>query len=317
MNLPIDVLDLVCERLDALSLLKLSNTCKQLSAVCRQDIFWKELCLNDFPWFFWQGSCERTLLVYLKDGRKPVEPTEPIHKPSVHNLDWRLGPVYDGDLGVPCLGCRKKGKNPYHPLPDNWFQAYISIISGRYTGYLQVLNSLQDRHMSAFNALVNVDFKNRRYVVCYDARVISIYRQKRPINLLENPDLIAESFPLIERTMFRRIPLDLLDWDPRELNYRWLFNQPTQNGRPLIEQWQEVEIQWRMVPSNPWSWWRGHVGDVFAIPDQRLIELTPGNEHQTPNQSMLTEDIGNIQITHEQFDPASPWFSTFVSTDGS
>lgn len=127
-----------------------------------------------------------------------------------------------------------------------------------------------------------------------------------------------EILPVSSRTRFRRIPLELLPFDPRESNYRWLFDVPLgPDQRPNLVINQEVEIQWRLVYSNPWSWWRGTIAALYINP-QSLSTIAsvvePG--YTSPNVPIATADLNMIKILHPQFPHDSAWRATYVSPDG-
>lgn len=231
-QLPMVPMDCIFNMLDAKSLAKCQRLNMKLSQYATDELIWKEHCLNDWPWFFWNGTCERTLSTYvaaprlprrdrtpvspislthyvispyndehlrvrtptsstfsdgnaqvsptldtssLSDRHAPISPTtpQPLGLPTIGNLDKRYGPVCHLDLGVECKACQKQGQNPYFPLPKSWRNAYSLIASGRYTGMLQVLNSLQNRQMSAFTALATFDAKTKEFLLCYDANAIA------------------------------------------------------------------------------------------------------------------------------------------------
>ena len=93
----------------------------------------------------------------------------------------------------------------------------------------------------------------------------------------KHASLIDEQIPLTDRHRFRRIPEELLDWDPRELNTRELFDTALRNGKPSFKKGEEVEVQWKFRQNGEWAWWRGYIeyvkgGGYGAPPVEGLID---------------------------------------------
>jgi hypothetical protein len=307
------------------SLLNLQRTCKRLRLLINDELIWKRRCLLDFPWFFWTGECEWTLSLYIGGPRMIQQEMELIETPpTVATLnDSRYGPVCDNDLGFKCPGdCRAIRKNPYHPLPQSYQQSYQLIFSGQYTGYLQVLNSLTNREMSAFFALATFNHKNNTFALCYHEGVIARYRRGQSINLKaasqgmagNNPHWVDEEISLDARVRFRRIPASLLEMDPRELYTRDLFNFPvTNDGRPLLLPMEEVEVQWRTEPTHGFAWWRGFVLSCFLEPG--IIAETE-SVVTIPNEPFDDTSEEGILVLFPHYPENSPWRVVVVSIFG-
>jgi hypothetical protein len=324
-TLPTLVLSDILEYLPAADLFALRKSCKRFKKLVENEDLWKTRCLIDFPWFFWTGSCESTISVYIGGPRPPSRnSTQTDTLPTLETLkDPQFGPAFDGDMGYRCPDdCRQIRKNPYHPLPDSFLKAYVLIYYGAYTGYLQVLCSLTNREMSAFYALATYNRHDGTFALCYEESVIARYRRGNQITLKKATQLdpgvhdewIDEVLPVASRVRFRRIPSLLLDADPRELHARDLFNMPvTKDGRPLLRPMDEVEVQWRTEPIHGYPWWRGYVLSSYLPPgyiDETESEITLPNE---PINEILSE---GILIIFPHYPEDSPWRAVEASIFG-
>jgi hypothetical protein len=321
-NLDSLALDEIISYLPGESLLQLKRTCSLFKKFIDDERIWKRVCLLEFPWFFWTGSCESTLAIYVNGPRRLQEPMEFITDlPTIEKLkDCRYGPVCDGDLGFQCSNdCRAVKQNPYHPLPPSFQKAFELIYSGRYTGYLQVLNSLNNREMSVFFALATYQRKTNKFALCYHEGVIARYRRGQVIRLSfetwgSNPNWVDEEISVQDRVRFRRIPASLLEMDPRELYTRDLFNFPvTRDGRPLLRQGDMVEVQWRTQPTHGYAWWRGCVQACYLAPG--MIADTESTI-TLPNEPFDDVTDEGILVTFPHYPENSPWRAVVVSLFG-
>jgi hypothetical protein len=233
----------ILEFLPGPDLARVSSACRWLRVLGHRDHLWKSLCLLDWPWFFYERTCELTLLPFIRERlrmRSSISPKVNGSAPPSRSMeeiletgvaasteeDFSYTPVLDGDFGYMCLEKHCRKDNPYHPvlrlqsgISSGYRRAYYQIATGQYTGILQVLNSLIDRQMSAYMALATFDCKKLVFYVSYQLPALSDYRQGRTILL--HPDspqtssLIDEIITFSEaRKRLRRIPTDLIDSDP-------------------------------------------------------------------------------------------------------
>jgi hypothetical protein len=241
--LPQECLGRIIEFMDPVALKSTSQTNRTLLEYCKKEQLWKRHCLSDFPFFFWDGQCEHiqsTVLAHLDErfelnydelkkedylDRMPdLELLAKCYRPSTPPVQPTASPTSPRATNISgCIYPHRRMKNPYHPLPDNYYQAYWLIYNGRYTGYVQVLNSLQDRELSAFVALTAFDSAIEKLVVTYDEKLISRYRRGEMIRLSHDQMVDFELFGLHERHRIRRVLEDVLDWAPQELYTRELF----------------------------------------------------------------------------------------------
>jgi hypothetical protein len=315
LDLPDLVRRQIADLLTAKSLARLSMTCKTLRETCLDESLWKRHCLDDFSWFFWTGSCERSLASLVNAPRLFKQCDGPLGPYSLNALnDHRYGAVCDGDFGVSCpsSSCKVVARQSFNPLPRLYREAYVAIASGEWIGMLQVLNSMSDRQCSAFTALVQYNFKTLAFDICYNRDLIILYQNNKKISITQNID---ETVRTSDRHHFRRIPFNILNLDPRCQDFSLLYTTPLANdGRLLLKPGQEIEVQWRQDYTCAWSWWRGHVTRMHvkrAYPEYSSQGPPPlmGNEAIHGDQDL-------IEVVHYNYPPASGWRKTFISLDG-
>ena len=212
-------------------------------------------------------------------------------------------PVCEGDLGARCRYHHGITDHEKHPLLSSkefkYRNAYLSILNGKWSGILQVLNSLANREMSAFNALATFDKKKRAFHLCYHPSILARYRRGEHILLNDKSDnhfvnIIDETISISERYRFRRLPEELISFDARELYARQLFDLETEDGKLDFAPGDEVEIQWRFNSRHAWAWWRGIVSDLRTD----------------------DEDGEGILVVFPHYPPSCPWYAVVVSTLG-
>ncbi|TPX66505.1 hypothetical protein SpCBS45565_g04419 [Spizellomyces sp. 'palustris'] len=294
---PFPLLLLILEYLPAPSLALLSQTSHFFYRLASSQTYWKRLCLTDWPWFFYDGTCEHSIpLLGVPD---PVQCV-------VEGKERK-----SGDEHV-CTFPHKVLAHAQFFLPNDYKEAYRLIAGGRYSGCLQVLGSLVDRQMSAFVGIVTYDKRSQEFCISYNPLIISQWRRGRKIRLLDRPmeeteefshlpEFVDERIPISERHRFRRIPEDLLEWDSRELNFREFFTTLRPDGRPGFEVGDEVEIQWRFGTREQWAWWRGYVSRISASGD---------------GEDGMEEEEG-ITVAFPHYPTHSPWYSVVVGVHGS
>ncbi|KAJ3071903.1 hypothetical protein HK102_006349, partial [Quaeritorhiza haematococci] len=62
LDLPRIPLYRIAQYLSAKELSTLSLVCRTLYDLCTDELLWEDHCLNDWPYFFWDGKCERVAL---------------------------------------------------------------------------------------------------------------------------------------------------------------------------------------------------------------------------------------------------------------
>ncbi|KAJ3299974.1 hypothetical protein HK104_005467 [Borealophlyctis nickersoniae] len=292
--------------LSAISLAKWGATCSLLRNFATDERVWKEHALTDWPWFFWTGSCERTLSALIPSPSPSSKWKSTLESRPDDLRD--LGALRDGDLGETCLANHQPFRNPYHPLPKSYRTAYALIAGGKYVGLLNVLSSLRDRQMSAFTAVAQYDPPSRQFLLAYRPEATGRYRLGKYVDLRgEYSDLVDERLPVSQRHRFRRIPEDLLDWDTRELYARELFGTALENGRPSFLPGEEVEVQWKFRLSGEWAWWRGIVGSVRGGGWAGDNDDDDGGDDQVPF---------GILVVFPHYPPGSIWDSVVASCNG-
>jgi hypothetical protein len=108
--------------LDAKDLLKLMRACKMLNEVASYDLIWKEKCFMDFPWFFFNGTCEKTLIPCVNRSLRRQSPKkfqsfdDILIDAATKSVSLDGIPVCEGDLGATCRDRHTIRDNPYHPL---------------------------------------------------------------------------------------------------------------------------------------------------------------------------------------------------------
>ncbi|KAI9094007.1 hypothetical protein DFS34DRAFT_629519 [Phlyctochytrium arcticum] len=70
LSLPPPLLLTLLESLPPSTLLSLASTCRTLHTWCTSQSHWKQLCLNDWPWVFYDGRCERGMAVWESWARE-------------------------------------------------------------------------------------------------------------------------------------------------------------------------------------------------------------------------------------------------------
>ncbi|KAI9004770.1 hypothetical protein BC832DRAFT_558187 [Gaertneriomyces semiglobifer] len=341
LELPHIPLHIIIWNLPAPALAQLSATCKTLRELCTHERFWKRLCLKDWPWFFWTGTCE-----YWDGAVDGLEAADV--RPNWDGL-------HEDEVGrhrtKKCLGVHVPTRNPYHQLPESFHQAYIKIALGRYTGILQAINSLTNRQMSAFTGLGTYDYQTSEMVISYRPGVISRYRRGDMILLRQRrqsdeywdmhedavtglrnaaesgedysnrmryrykPHYVDESFALPqERSRLRRIPETLLKYDPREIYFNDLYAKNGADGKwPAFKPGDDVEVQWRSGIDGEWAWWKGNVAhvNVHRQSDDYDSEDLDGDGAEDDD----LED--GIMVLFPHYPPTSAWFSVTVPFSGS
>jgi hypothetical protein len=283
----------IFQYLSAKDVARISATCATLQYHASRDLIWKQFCLLDWPWFFYLGTCEATLMPLVKRKSRPQNQGNS-SPPMVlfdndgapilnvfaavnqHFLHFEYTAVCDGDLGKRCSCPHTYKDNPFQPLLEvpivaspkspttrkhiyPYKNAYYKIANGEFSGLIQVINSLNERPLSAYTAVATFDHASEVFHLSYHPKLISLYRRGSPIILHPNSEhssFIEESISLSERHRLRRIPDDLLDFDPREFYSRELFLTEHNPGNPSFKEGDEVEVQWRMTSSQCWAWWR-------------------------------------------------------------
>lgn len=172
-------------------------------------------------------------LTQQKQQHSSNSPTSSLYSPMVTSPFSSSSPLspssstrrFDDDA---CPFPHRKTFNPYHPLHTNWYEAYWTIYYGKYTSYLQVLNSLENRELSAFFALGTFDHRLSRLVVSYSDSLIARYRQGENIVLKARDIDTDDNMELLcignDRHRIRRILEDMLEWAPPEIYARELFD---------------------------------------------------------------------------------------------
>ncbi|TPX30266.1 hypothetical protein SmJEL517_g06135 [Synchytrium microbalum] len=296
-----DVLQLILAQLDASSLVHIGASNKLFKDLTEDEALWRELSLTDWPWFFWNGKCERTAFTYQISA-------------GVGDADEA------GEVLTKCPCRHSVRQHPGIPLPASYRQAYRLIAQGGcWSGFIHVLNSLSDRPMSAFIGLATYNKPSKSFLITYKPepllrarsgqRVIVQHPPTPDVEMGANPlePIAEESIPLTQRHRFRRVPEELLDLDPREYYARDLFSTPPplywssdreeQAWMPgNLKPGDEVEIQWRMRPSYGYGWWRGFVS---------------GWHRQGPEDANA-----GIVVMFPHYPPRSHWRSVIVDVQG-
>ncbi|KAI8894908.1 hypothetical protein BC833DRAFT_603156 [Globomyces pollinis-pini] len=322
-----EIIEMIIDLLPPKELLNFNQLNRYWNQFTNNEIYWKKLCLTQFPWLFWSGQCESTLS-FINNGPRLYQSKDKLTNQQINHrqidanttiqmlIDSDYGPLCDKDLGKRCgKECIQQGENPFHPLPKSWKSSLSKIFNGKYTGLIFVLDSLDNREMSACKTLVTYDKSTHSFHCCYETFQIYLYQQGQNISISTTNELTNEVISLNDRTRFRRIPLDLLPTDPRELYTRSLFTTPlTDDGRPAFYIGQEVEIQWRTSILEGYLWWKGivrnnymHAGLTRAVDSGVSIPNIPSDDET---------DFSYILVEFPQYPEESPWRYVHVSPFG-
>ena len=241
------------------------------------EIFiWKRLTLYYFPYFFW---------------------------------------LSEGTERCPCRDCTSKKDHPYWPLGLLWKDRFSMIYGGKWTGLMHVLSTLRDRDMSAFLALATFDKKKKVFRLSYSFQMIARYRNGERILLDESSDMVDEELSLDAFHRFRRIPLAILEEDPRSLHSSSIFSLPlSSDGRPFLKPGTEVEMQWRMTRFNEYSWWRGIVVSSYIRPNLLFRVSLASDLENVPFETEMRDEGVLIEFSH--FPINSSWRFVVVSQFG-
>ena len=322
--LPSELLYKITEELDPASLLAFIQTCSKFRNVFKREYYWKLRCCRDFPWFFWHGHCEADEIP-LKLSVPDVDTVQvagmidmdgPVSDSVMESRLYNFGP----DSTCQSMDCKAIAENPYHKLPNSFRDSYFLIATGRYSGLLQVLDSLENRQLSAYTAVATFNLATQSFLVSYRNSHIGMYRRGVMIRLkaremnVDRGDFCDEEISIHDKGRLRRIPAPLLPFDPRENYSRELFTYPvSEDGRPLFYYGEEVEIQWKHMQNAAFAWWRAIVVQCylhprFAIPTESTTTLI--------NEQLFEGSDQGILVLFPQYPPGSVWRYVVVSLFG-
>ncbi|KAJ3046139.1 hypothetical protein HDV00_003889 [Rhizophlyctis rosea] len=176
--------------------------------------------------------------------------------------------------------------------------------------------------MSAFTGVAQYNPKNQNLLLSYRPESVGPYRQGNFVDLLhKHSSLVDEEIPISERHRFRRIPEDILDLDPRELNVRELFDTARPNGKPSFRKGEEVEVQWKFRQNGEWAWWRGIVeycrGGGYGAPT--VEGLVESDDSSGDDEEEAFDDELNprgIKVVFPHYPPGSIWDSVVANSFG-
>ncbi|KAJ3306641.1 hypothetical protein HDU76_004795 [Blyttiomyces sp. JEL0837] len=210
--------NLILNFLPAEDLLKLSRTSRLWHEIASDEFIWKRKCLCDWPWFFFDGTCEQTLIYEdsvtqnsqqtptippptPSESSYPSTPATPSNPPSQsetqqqqHQHRHRQNSQSTDQHPRPTK-CNYQhqsfplGSLPISfPLPKSYKLAYALIASGQCSCLLHVISPLRDRQMSAFLALATYHPPTRSFALNYQPWIIS--RARRGERILVRPSWV-------------------------------------------------------------------------------------------------------------------------------
>ena len=315
--LPSELLYKVTEELNPKSLLNMIQTCSKIRLAFEKEYFWRLRCCRDFPWFFWHGHCETDQLPPTL--RVPNVNTVPVlglddSPPCSPEVTLSRTEMFGDESSCTSLDCKVKMDNPYHKLPDSSRKAYFLLVSGKYSGILQVIDSLQNRQLSAYTAIATFDLKSESFLVSYSNSFIGMYRRGIMVTFEIEEGRHDDQIFLNDIGKLRRIPASMVAYSPRENYSRDLFNLPVSvDGRPLFYFGEEVEIQWKHMQNAAFAWWRAivvqcYLDPRFAVSTESTTELS--------NLPFLEGTEQGILVMFPQYPIGSVWRYVVVSLFG-
>ncbi|KAI8927548.1 hypothetical protein BC831DRAFT_451846 [Entophlyctis helioformis] len=276
-TLPSVPLQGILELLPPLALLRLSATCRQLRAAAVDELLWKELCLLHWPWFFYSTrGCERTL-------NNSIEP-------SLTCSCWRLRPHGKRSVGSQIDAQLFAGNgNPYQPLPSSYRRSYALIASGRWTGLIDVLDSLTDRPMSAFMALATYDPPSKSFCVSYNKDLIARYRRGERIQLV-TPEFAAIRAAAKEAARQRR-SLQSSQGMPQAKRSRLSFEHDSDRDEQEAFDDEYNSSNDLCVPTSTW------ISEMFPVSDPFRFRRVPARLLEQDPREIFSQEVLSMPHT--------------------